>query len=261
MDKLHENRLVFILMWLCIIVFVSGCWDSRNIEDISLEVASGLDKADEQTSEETDDPQGKPLVTLTLQSAVLQQSSGGSDVGNEQKKAYKNVVVTGKTFLEAFRKISLQEPRPPFGQHTKIIIGEEIARDMNLENVLNLYLRTFEIRRSSTVLIAKGKARQVLETPGNNDIPGYRLLGIYQNQSKTNEMLPIITLGQMANKMAADASFVLQTVEAQQGKAKFDGGAIIKGSSKRLIGFLNRKEISGLNWLTGKGQGGNGRSI
>jgi spore germination protein len=61
--------------------------------------------------------------------------------------------------------------------------------------------------------------------------------------------------------MAADASFVLQTVEAQQGKAKFDGGAIIKGSSKRLIGFLNRKEISGLNWLTGKGQGGNGRSI
>lgn len=55
--------------------------------------------------------------------------------------------------------------------------------------------------------------------------------------------------------MSANSSFVLQTVIAKNEKVNFEGGAVIKGSTKRLIGFLNKQELEGLNWLTGRANG------
>ncbi|MBH8599743.1 Ger(x)C family spore germination protein [Thermoactinomyces sp. CICC 10523] len=256
MDRNHSwKRLLFIVISIGSLITVSGCWDSRDIEDISLEVASSFDMVDDDTVGESGDEQGKSFVEVTMQCTVPQQSEENAD-GGQKGKAYKNIVSRGRTVMEAIRKMSLEESRPPFGQHTKIVlIGEKMARLMNLQGVLSLYLHTYEIRPSANILISKGIGRHLLEVTRNTDIPGIRLQRIYQNHYKTNGILPLFTIGQTASKMASDASFLLQAVKLEKGKVLFDGGAVIKGSSKRLIGFLTREEVEGLNWLTGQAKG------
>ncbi|RIE03650.1 hypothetical protein D3H35_10140 [Cohnella faecalis] len=56
--------------------------------------------------------------------------------------------------------------------------------------------------------------------------------------------------------MRADRSFLLQNIVSAEGEVKFAGAAVMDGKSKKLIGFLDEEELSGIIWMMGKARGG-----
>lgn len=245
------------LLLCCCFLFLPGCWDNRNIEELTMEVGAAFDKNDEGNNGMEQGKQPKRnTIKLTLQnvSHTLNSTQQNQDETTPHKN-YENLVGTGDTVIEIIRDFSLKKDRTPFGQHLKVIvIGEKIAREMNLNVLLNLFMRTYEVRDSCILLVSQGPADEALK--GDEDFPSLRLHGIQKNRYRTTKLLPETTLGTAGSKMAGRSSFVIQGIAANKGKVRFNSAAVIKGNTQKLVGFLNEQEVIGLNWLLGELQGG-----
>ncbi len=147
-----------------------------------------------------------------------------------------------------------------FGAHEKIVvISKKLASQVDMEQLIDLYYRDIDIRGSTLVFIAHGRAGNILESNEPDVVPSYRIYDI-ANQQSTTRMLKPTSLIQMLSKMESDSSFAVQMLTTEKGEIKFDGAAVFKGTSKKLIGTLNKKEIEGLNLITGDSKSGSIRS-
>ncbi|MGG0240518.1 Ger(x)C family spore germination protein [Bacillus rhizoplanae] len=261
-QSLNHIRFLLIVPWVLLLLSLTGCWSSHEIEELGFEVGLAFDKGKESTVEKKFQKQGggyskKNIITSTYQFVEPQSSSGGGKGGSSQQKAYKNVSETGDSLHQMIREVSLRRDRPIIFHHTKVmVISADLARTYSLKKLLDLYLRDNEIRPSCLMLISKGRASKTLETDEPGEIPAFRLFGIADNQYRTSRILPAVPLAKLPGKMQSESSFLLQNVVSSDGEVKFSGAAIIKGKTKKLRGFLSEKELEGLTWISGKGKGG-----
>ena len=253
---------VKLLLVIFLLPTLSGCWSSREIEELGLIAGTAMDLAEnENLSEEIEGQEDKSpnrvIMTLTNQFVTSQPYSSSKKNGGMQQKAYKNVSETGDSIIPILRKMVLKNDKRSFAQHSKVIvISAGLARTLNLQQILDFFLREQEIRQSSVVLIAKNSARQTFESKETTVIPAFRLFQITKSQERTTKILPPLSLAKLDGKLHSSSSFLLQNVITENGEVKFSGAAVIGGKSKKLLGLMNEKDIEGLIWLTGKAKGG-----
>ena len=96
------NHVQFLLVFLSVFLLVplTGCWSSHEIEERSLGVGVALDKGKESMIEKEFDEQGggyarKNLITSTYQLITPQVASSTTKHGGPQQKSYVNVSETG----------------------------------------------------------------------------------------------------------------------------------------------------------------------
>lgn len=117
---MNKNRLRIIIMLLLLLftMLLGGCWDIKYLDELSIVIAIGLDKA------EGDDI----AVTVQIVNSSEMTSGGNKSSGSGASSTviYKE---TGKTILEATRKIINKNSRKLYFAHNQVlIIGEELAR-------------------------------------------------------------------------------------------------------------------------------------
>ncbi|KEK22321.1 Ger(x)C family spore germination protein [Bacillus gaemokensis] len=257
--KLNYGRFLLPLLSMLVLLFLTGCWSSKEIEEFSLVLAVALDKGKESTIEKEIKDRGggypkRNLITSTYQIASQQTGSKGDGA---QQKRYVNISETGDSIHQMIREFSLRRDRPLFASHLKVIvISENLVRTYSLEQLLEQYLRENESRLSCLVLISKGRASETLESKEIGEIPAFHLIGIGDNQYRTTRILPPVSLAKLEGKMQSGSSFLLQNVISTNGEIKFAGAAAIKGKTNKLRGFLNEEELEGLIWINGKRKGG-----
>lgn len=266
----HHHSLRFLFAWMQVVslLFLSGCWSQKEIEEIALTVGMALDKGEETQVEQKLKRRGgsypkKNLITVTYQFVNPQAAGQGTARGgSSQQKAYTNISQTGDSLLQITREFSLRTDRPISGGHFKImVIGEELARTVRLRQLLDFYVRDNAFRPSALVFISKGRASKTLELKDPSQIPSFFLLGISDNRTRTNRLLPPMQLIKLIAKMQSQSSFLLQNVITVNGEMKFAGAGVIQGKSNKLAGFLNVTELEGITWITGKGKGGTIKSF
>lgn len=244
MKKCKLKR-IFISLIINIIplILLSGCWSSRPIEDLNIIVGSALDKGDD----------GK--ISSTLQYAVPEAMTTKSG-GVNPEKPYINVIGKGISLEPSGWETTLSREGYIFGSHQKcVIISEELAKEINLRELTDLYFRSIDIRGSTLIFIAKGEATKALETNEPNVIPSLRIVEI-ANQSLTSVIVSKTPLIRVGGLMNSGSSFLLQLLETTDKGAKFSGGAIFNGKKNKMIGTLNTQEVEGINWITAGGKGG-----
>lgn len=250
------KRFYLAILSMLVLLFLTGCWSSKEIEELSLTAGIALDKGKESTIEKEVEEEEYPkrnLITATYQ--II--SSQAQSKGNGQQKRYINVSETGDSIHQIVREFSLKRENQMFSAHLKnIVISDSLVRTYSLEQLLEQYLRDNEVRLSCMILISKGPAREVFESKKNGDIPAFQLTGIADNRNRTTRILPPVSLTKLEGKMRSGSSFLLQNVASINGETKFAGAAVIKGKTKKLIGFLNEQELEGLIWINGKRKGG-----
>ncbi|MDC0706433.1 MULTISPECIES: Ger(x)C family spore germination protein [Priestia] len=258
------NHVQFLLVFLSVFLLVSltGCWSSHEIEERSLGVGVALDKGKESMIEKEFDEQGggyarKNLITSTYQLITPQVASSTTKQGGPQQKSYVNVSETGDSAFQMLRELSLRSDTPLTSPHMKVmVIGEALARSYSLEQLVDQSLRDNDFRPSCLMFISKGRASDTLESKTAGEIPAFRLSAMVENSYRTTRILPPMPLIKLESKIQSRSSFLLQNVVSANGEIKFAGAAIIKGKTNKLIGFLNEEELDGLTWITGKGKGG-----
>lgn len=253
--------LVFILLPL------TGCWSNKEIEDLALIVGTSMDleKQGGPREESAGQAGGQPhrnRITITNQFVTSETTGKGTKTGSSPQKAYNNVSETGDAILPTLRNMVLRIDKRAFAEHSKvIIIGEDLARTLDMQKILDFYIREQEMRPSGLLLIARNRASQTLESNKPMDIPAFQLVEMTHGHGRTTKILPPTTITKIEGKLHSGASFLLQNVVSTKGEIKFTGAAVIEGKTKKLRGFLNEKDLEGLTWISGNGKGGLVKSV
>ncbi|PCD06925.1 spore gernimation protein GerC [Peribacillus simplex] len=164
------------LLWMAAICLLfSGCSNYRELNELGVIIAMGVDQ--------NDDPKQPYRVTYQVinPSGLSQTNTSGG-----QGLAVINYTITGKTLLEALGKSASVIPRENNTTHLSlIIIGEKLARN-DLDLIFDGLDRGKYSRVSIPIFIARGKtAKDVLGVIEPLEItPGKNIISTTQNNQK-----------------------------------------------------------------------------
>ncbi|HEX7064697.1 MAG TPA: Ger(x)C family spore germination protein [Bacillales bacterium] len=236
----------------CSLFMLTGCWDRIEIEDRGFVTAIGVDLVHPGSERK------HPVYAVTSQ-LVVPTAVGKNQSQSGQSEPFFNLTGKGESIFEAIRKLSSKTSRTPFYEHNKLIIlSEQLAKTGDLESVLDLLLRDPESRRSTTVFVSEGKAREVLGVkPPNEKLPSMYIASMSRNHFKSLHMYPPVKIGDIHRSMLLGQSFALPLIKKMSPKQlKLIGAAVIDGQDMKMVGTLGLKETSGLKLLTGRAKDG-----
>ncbi|SEI04235.1 spore germination protein KC [Halobacillus karajensis] len=250
-----RQRIGFIWLFL-VLILLTGCWDQNELEDVALVMGMGIDKTED------------GLYDVSFQIVNPEQVSGG-----EMSQSSKGTAVTtyrdkGQTLFETIRKISKEVPRKlSFSHMVVLIIGESLAEDEGLFEVMDFTERFYGFRSTATVLISRGSPAQSIlsilnpiekipamkiqeaskktaevwgETPDQNIND---LIQTLTTKSKEVSLSGIALVGDMQegqhssiNEQAAPSTYI-----------EINGLAIFQDG--KLKGWLEDKEARGVSWV------------
>lgn len=244
------KRAIAIILALCL-ALLSGCWDSREIDELGLVMAVGIDK---------DFSTNDYIVTAQIanQRGFSQQGSGSSS----QAEQIYIASAKGKSLFEAVRALSKASSKRIMWAHNNIvIIGESVARDSILP-VVDFFTHNPESRLKTAVVISEGDAKDyVAIKSGTEDIPGVSYTSIYNYDWLTGEYIetdlldvchsiysefrqPIVSKIRFSNNRLMPSQDVpAKTVE----QVEFGGAAVF--SEDKMLGWLTPDETRGLAWV------------
>lgn len=233
-------------------LLLTGCWDRREINDIGIVVALGLDK---------DDKTGNIIVTCQ----VVRPGALKKDGGGEPSSPVEIITTKGTTVAEAIKNISEQFDRIAFFAHVKVlVISEQLAKE-GLLPILDFFMRNSNTRNLAWLIVAKdAKARDILITNyGIGDVQATYLDDLIKNKGENSEVSTpdVLTyfkaIASGSNPIGGVMEIVEQsTMPTKQKKASTTQGVQLSGTAvfkkDKLVGYLSNMETRGLNWVAGK---------
>ncbi|MTW87125.1 Ger(x)C family spore germination protein [Virgibacillus dakarensis] len=232
------------------VLLLTGCWDQVDIEQRGFIVGSGIDLADDRGEGHT--------LTLTHQ-FVVPAGLGAPMQGGGDQKAFDNLSASGVSMFEISRKMAEQTSKLSFYEHEKVVvISNEVAETPYLfGEMIDIFLRNPEMRRSIKVVIAEGKAEDVLNTkPESEKIPVIYLDSLMDNSKEIASEVEPVKIGKVHEFLLDEMSYVLPRVIANKKSIESEGSAVFHGYTNRMIGTLDGAETKGMNLITGKAKQG-----
>lgn len=245
-----------LLTCLLLLIFMAGifcgCWSRKELSELAIVLGAGVDR--------TPDDQ----VRLTLQLAKPSTFAGGGGGGARGIEPPAWVVSeTGKTVLDAQRKLANRISRHIYWAHEVILIfGEEAARH-GIRRYIDFFPRSPQPRETIWVMVAKGEAKDVLETYSELEGTSAQDIG-YLARAKTSYSVNlkdfIIMLATKGSNPTASRVDVIERGVTlgglALGKPVQQKGAALTGTAvfhdETLAGWLDESETRGLLWLRGE---------
>lgn len=244
-----------LLITLSFIFICCGCYNYKELNDLAITSAIGIDKSDNG-------------YKVTAQ--VVNTQKEGTD--NNSSSDPKIIVYehTSKTVQEAVRYMVLESPKRLYPNHMQvIIISEDVAKDGILES-LDLFFRDSELQKNFYVLISKDvSANQILKTLtpadsivssnikkslesdssylGITELVTYdELINTYLNPNKEIS-LPSVTL--KGKKKGSDK---IDNIEQSDSSTKVVLSQMAIFKDDKMIGYLDDKQSIALSFIKGK---------
>lgn len=143
---MKKTKLIILLL----IIFLTGCYNYNELNDLAIVTALGIDKTE-----------NGYLVSIQL---VNTQKTGTDTNASTSDSKFTIYEAEGNTIEEAIKNLSYTCPKRIYLNHLSILIfGEELAKD-GIENILDYIARNIETRGDFYVFIAKAtKANKILK--------------------------------------------------------------------------------------------------
>lgn len=130
-------------------LLLSGCWSQMELTERAFVLALAIDKGGENELE----------VTAQI---YKPSSQFGPPSGQNEEKSFLNVTLRGTSVSNIIRSTKSVTGRHSQFSHIQILlISDEVARE-RLDDILDFFYRDPEIRLGTTVVIARGRARDYL---------------------------------------------------------------------------------------------------
>ncbi|MGV8145444.1 MAG: Ger(x)C family spore germination protein [Alkaliphilus sp.] len=223
-----RKKLVLIMSIVMLVCIMTGCWDNIEIDERAYVLAIGIDKVPKDENE-------KMLFYFAFPNVQI-AAGGGADISN---------IVTrrkGKSFYCTQEKLTARVDKKLFMGHLKvIIIGEEIAENPNkIREILDAFERDPLISRKVRVAIAKGEAKDILETEAETEsLIGLFIGGLFRTRERmhgydTGELGKILKRMHQYGKVAIPSISVVNKEVILEGKAVFN--------KYELVGWLDEMD-------------------
>lgn len=249
---LMRYRKILAILTLC--VFCTGCWDSTEIDQLAIVIASGVDLVQDDTSKQ-------PQVLGTIQIALPSQlgTNGGgapstqtgttSSFVLEQAKATNPLATVDIMRKQLSRKLFM-------GQRRVIIIGEDYARK-GVYDLADEIIRNPQSRLRSYVVVAyHDKAEDILKMP----YPLNRLPADAISDLETQGAVPEVDAKRLLQGLSSNGDPFLLGVEqvqtlhsvADSKSGSFALTHIAIFRKDKLVGWLSGPQLRGFIWIFGR---------
>lgn len=247
-----------LLCILCVSVFLTGCWNQRELNDIAMVSSIGVDKGPDDDN-----------YLFTFQIVIPRQISSAQGGGGGEQPPVTTISQKGETLFEAIRLASQKTTKQLFFPHSQLFIfSEDVAKD-GLKDFWDFFERDHAMRPLTTLLIAKGiKAKTVLNTltpldklPSNSLLKEMRVTeenSAFNIAVDVDETIQSISL-EGKEPLIGGINLIGNPQEAQRDNIKqvepkaivaADGIALFRGG--KLQGWLKDNQARGLLWVLGK---------
>lgn len=254
------KKIISLCLTICLVLPLGGCWSRKELNELAIVLAAGIDRA----------PNGN--ILLTLQIARPQAFSSGSQKSSGTQNNNTWVVShTGETIMDAQRYLETKVSRQLYWGHDIILVfGEQLARE-GLGQDIDFFSRSPDVRETTWILIAQGKASDVLNSHSQLENTSAQSVGDMARAGigmpvmlkdltmalasyGNNPAIPRIALtpsgipqgtGMLEN--IPEAGEENQKATKVHAEVTVTGTGVFKGD--KLIGWLDLMETRGLLWL------------
>ena len=248
-----KRRFIILGILIAILIVSTGCWNRRELNDLAIELAMGIDKYGDQ---------------YRLTSQVVDPGEVAARAGGGARTPVITYQATADNPFEARRKMTTISPRKIYASHIRVVvISEKLARK-GISGILDYLSRDHEHRTDFFIVVAKGtSAENALKilTPLEK-IPANKLFSSLDTSEKTWAPTVGVTLDELISDIVSKGKQPVLTglqVKGNQeiGESKenveklgtpsqlqYSGIGVFK--EDKLIGWLNEKESKGYNYIT-----------
>ncbi len=239
----------FTVSFLSLVIFVTGCWSSREVEDLAIIKMIGLDRITEED------------VAMWQVSARIFKPEL-SPKGETSKSATEILVKgTGATIQEADLQYLKRIPRFPFfGHMNSVVIGEQAARE-SIEEVLGIHMSHVQDRPRTFILVTQGEALDILGAePDMASTISREIAAIMEDKAKKfGTSMGVTSVEFVECLLSPDRDAFLPKIslyysDKDEKTAKksiaVEGFGIFRGP--KLVGWLNKEQATGLLFLCQK---------
>ncbi|WP_233190801.1 Ger(x)C family spore germination protein [Sporosarcina sp. P19] len=244
------KKCIFLLIILTL--FLSGCWDRRELNELGITMALGIDKIENE-------------YVVSAQVVVPSEVSMRASTGRSAVTLFQ---ATGDTVYEAFRKMTKNSPRKIYPGHLQIlVISEDLAKEGVAES-LELLSRDWELRSDFYVVVAKDiTASEVLNvTTAIESIPANKMFNALKVSEKNWAGTEGVILDELVTNLISDGKEAVltgiqvfgnketgsskQNVESitPSTQIQYDYLAVFK--EDQLVGWLTEEESRGYSDIT-----------
>lgn len=239
------NRACCIILCLVIMVSLTGCWNYRSLNDISIVVGIAVDKNTINDS-----------YILTFEIIDLIESSKETGVKS------KVISSTGETIFDAIRNAKRKlSNKLYFGYAYVLIICQEIAKDGDIYCVFDFFMRDAEPRATINVAISKEEtAQELLTTDGvDSSLVAFNINYVIQEDSKVTcstlevpfyKAYKAVTV---KRPLALPALRISEEIEDEKA-VESDGIAIF--NDNKLVSFMSAEETKYFMYAIDEIEGG-----
>ncbi|WP_335391145.1 Ger(x)C family spore germination protein [Neobacillus drentensis] len=235
-----------IIFLICLLV-LSGCkTGKRELSDLALVMAVGLDK-------------GSKAETIKITAQIARPADARGQTGapsGQTGDPIWSASAEGETIFEAIRNLSTFSSRRVFWAHNLIIvINEDLAKE-GIRNIIDFFTRNPELRMRTWVVVTPDKASQVVSTmTGLEVVPGEALDKLFRYtsisvQAPRTQMIDLQAayLSESTQPILARVHLINRGVSnkkpGQAGAYKqveLSGAGIFKGD--KLMGYIKPIEV------------------
>ena len=225
---------------------LSGCWDSRELNELFIVTGVSLDKADNSDEMNIAFQIGKPEAKGSV-------APGGG--GSTEEKPTLLVRSTSDTVSGAVLDIDRDSSRTLMLDHNQaVLIGSDLAKQGGIRDHLDLFLRDEETRMEALIMVVDGHAEKLLTADtGEDRISGVYLWRMMEKLSQTSPYYHV-RLKDFVSRLLEQATspvapVVTLTRMNDKDRIKIVGLAVFKGD--RVIGRLDNQNVPGYLWAMG----------
>lgn len=263
----NHRKIKVVMMFHFLIPLLTGCWDSKEIEQRANVLAIGVDIASKEERKKEDEIShlgekfpipDEEMIKVTAQIAVPGRIPLGPQQPGGSVKPVLVVEVVGHTFQDTMLSLQQEVADELFLGHLRIIVlSEEIARTGT--NRFNDFLRRNpEIRRTASLVVSKESASKYMKiTPELERIPSLYLADMVDNLSAMGKFPPsFIGLFWTLNSSRGQDPYLPYLELKGKSAIQLNGLAYFQGD--KMVGKTNPLEIGVFMSIRGIGRGGYG---
>ncbi|MFC3040731.1 Ger(x)C family spore germination protein [Virgibacillus xinjiangensis] len=245
---------IVLVMITSLALLLPGCWDARELTDLSITTALGIDKQDGQ-------------YTVTAQILNPGEVAGETVTTRTAVSIY---TMTGDTLFEAIRKLTTVSPRRLYLAHLRMVVfGEEIARE-GVSDVLDFLSRDHDMRTDFYFAVAReNTAENLLKvmTP-LEQIPADKMAGMLETTERSWASVGSTSIDELIASMSStgkeanitgivisgdpDVGTNLDNVERIDSITMLEAKGMGIFQNDRLIGWMNEEQSQTVNILNSK---------
>lgn len=248
------HKKYFFLFLLFFPLFLAGCWNYRDLDQLSIVAGVGLDR-----SEKT----GKIIVTAQMINPSALKSSGekgSSPTPGPQSQTVRVAASSGDTVFQAVRNFVTHSSRRLYWAHMKVLVVGEKAAQEGIYPLLDFFARDHEVRPEIAIIVCHEEAGKIMQVPGGVEpVPALSLSENIQTSAQ-NGVAPSINLQEFLARLKSKTAAPIAThvevfeetgIDGKKTKIIHTRGiAIFKGD--RYQGEMESKETRGTMFVLGK---------